>query len=165
MASVTLAAAIAPPVLAAGIWLYWDQLAGQAMGNLARMYDPTSLGLLARLGGFALFLFGAGLQAYGLLGLRQTFLEAAVGRALSTKAVNGFRRFALVALAMVVFGIVQHTVLVAILSASDASQPGALSFQLGTNELKALFMALLLVFVAHVFAEAKSAKDENESFL
>ena len=165
MAHVTLLAAVALPLATAAIWIFWDQLAPRGVGNLVHFYDVTSLGLLARLAGFSLFLFGAGVQAYGLLGLRRTFQEAAAGNALSARAVLGFRRFAWVALAMVFIGIVQQTGLIAIISASDPARPGALSINLGTNELKALFMALLLVFVAHVFAEAKKTKDENAAFL
>ncbi len=162
---ITLIAAIALPVAAAAIWLFWNELATYATGNLQLVYDVRGLGVGARFAGFALFLASAAIQAYGLLGLRQTFLEAAEGRTYTASALNGFRRFAWVSLIMVFVGIVQQTGLIVILSLSDPSHQGALSVQFGTSELKALFMGLLLVFVAHVFAEGKQAKDENDAFL
>jgi len=165
LSQITLIAAITLPVATAIIWLFWNELAAYAAGNLQHVYDVRELGAGARFAGFALFLVGAAIQAYGLLGVRRTFLEAAAGRAYSARAINGFRRFAWVSLIMVFMGIVQRTGLIVILSISDPSNQGALSVQFGSNELKALFMGLLLVFVAHVFAEGKQAKDENETFL
>ena len=165
MAHVTLAGAILLPLLAVMIWLFWNHLAPIASGNLQHAFDLTSLGVGARLAGFGIFLIGALTQAYGLLGLRRTFQEASRGRSLSSKSINGFRRFAWVTLAMVFFGILQRTALIIIVSLSDPAHQGTLSVQVGTNELKALFIALLLVFVGHVFADGKRAKDENEAFL
>ena len=165
LAQLTLAAVVALPCIAAAIWLFWDQLAPAAAGDLARHYDPTALGAGARAAGFGLSLAGALLQAYGLLGVRRTFLEAAESRPLSASSVNGFRRFAWVSLAMAFVTVVQRTGLVVILSMSDPSKPGALSFSLGTPDLKAIFTGLLLVFVAQVFSHGKTAKDENDAFL
>ncbi len=165
LAHITLAGALALPVIAAAIWLFWDQLSALAAGQYGLVYDLASPGTGAKLGGFALFLAAALIQGYGLMGLRITFLEAAAGHALSDPAVNGFRRFAWVSFIMVFVALVQRTGLIMILSISDPEHPGALSIQFGTDELKAMFMALLLVFVAHVFSEAKRAKQENDSFL
>ncbi len=165
LSHITLIAAIALPVAAGAIWLFWNDLPAYAAGNLQHVYDVRGLGVGARFVGFGLFLAGAAIQAYGLLGVRRTFLEAAEGRAHSARAISGFRRFAWVSLIMVFVGIVQRTGLVMILSMSDPSHQGALSVQFGTNELKALFMGLLLVFVAYIFMEGKQAKDENEAFL
>ncbi len=165
MAHVTLAGAILLPLLAVVIWLFWGQLASMASANLQHVFDLTSLGVGARLAGFGIFLVGALAQAYGLLGLRQTFQEAAQGRSFSSKSISGFRRFAWITLAMVFFGILQRTGLIVIFSLSDPAHQGALSVEIGTNELKAFFIALLLVFVSHVFADGKRAKDEIETFL
>lgn len=165
LARITLAAVVALPVLTAAIWVFWDQLAPHAAGGPAQFYDATALGIGARFAGFTLFLAGALIQAYGLLGVRRTFLEAAHGRALSNSSVSGFQRFAWVSLIMVIYGVFQRTALIALLSMSDPRHEGALSIQIGSPELKAIFMGLLLVFVAHVFAEGKDAKDENEAFL
>ncbi len=165
LAHLTLLGAAALPLMALAIWFFWDQLAPHAVGNLQYAFDVTNIGVGARLSGFTLSLAGAVIQAYGLLGLRQTFLEAAEGRSLSARAVKGFRRFAWVTLAMVFVGIIQHTGLIVILSLSEPGREGTLSFQFGTNEIKALYIGALLVFVAHVFAEGKQAKEENEAFL
>ncbi len=165
LAMLTLFGAVAMPVTAALIWLFWDHLAPLASAGLPRAYDVTSLGAGARLAGFGLSLLGAAVQSYGLLGVRRTFLEAAAGRPLSAPAVGGFRRFAWVSLTMVFVEVVQRTGLIAIVSASDPNFRGALSIEVGTNELGGLFMGLLLVFVAHIFAEGKRASDENAAFL
>ena len=97
--------------------------------------------------------------------MRQCFLEAADGKALSQRSVSHFRRFAWVVLISVIYGIVQRTGLVMIVSLDDGMPGGSLSIQLGTGELKAAFIGLLLVFLAHVYAQGAAAKAENEAFL
>ena len=165
LATLALIGVIAFPMMAAAIWLFWDHLAPLAATNLPSAYDLTSLDASARLAGFGLSFAGAAIQSYGLLGLRRTFLEAAQGHALSARAVEGFRTFAWVSLILVFVGIIQRAGLIAVISSSDPAYQGALSIQFGSNELGAAFMGLLLVFVAHVFAEGKKAKDENDAFL
>ena len=136
-----------------------------AAGNFPQIYDVTTLGAGARIGGFVLFLAIALVKAFGLLGVRRTFLEAAQGRAYSTRAIGGFKRLAWISVIMVLLAVFQENVLILIIFLSDPSQQGALSIQFGTDEIKALFMVLLLVFVAHVFTQGKDAKDENDAFL
>ncbi|MEO0399906.1 MAG: hypothetical protein AAF224_10860 [Pseudomonadota bacterium] len=165
LATLTLLAAIALPLSAAAIWLLWNALAPYAAGNLQHVYDLTTLGVGARVAGFLVLLFGATIQAYGLLGVRRTFLEAAAGRAYSDRSLSGFKRFAWISVLMVFIGIAQQTGLIAIFSVSDPSHMGALSIQFGSNELKSLFTGALFVFVAHIFMEGKRAKDENEAFI
>lgn len=161
----TLLGAFALPLMAVVIWLFWGQLAPYAAGNLQHAFNLSGLSVGGKLAGFTLSLIVAAIQAYGLLGLRATFLEAKAGNPLSERAINGFRRFAWVALVMVFMGIIQRTGLIVIFSLSDPVHQGMLDIKVGSNELKALFMGLLLVFVAYVFAEGKRAKDENETFL
>ena len=165
MAHVTLIGAIALPAFAFIVWGFWDDLAALSAEGLVQTYDPTQMGLLARLAGFLVFFIAALIQAFGLLGLRETFLEGAAGTPLSARAVFGFRRFAWVSLIMVFVGIIQHTVLVLLLSVSDPSTMGALSIQVGSKELGGLFTGLLLIFVAHVFSLGQRAQDENAGFV
>lgn len=157
--------AVLLPMSAIGIWLYWDQLAPLAAGNLNDEFDLQALSTLERMAGFSVSIAGAMIQAYGYLGLRQTFREAAVGRALSELSIRGFRRFAWITLISVLVGVIQRTLWIVIFSISDATQDDRIDIQLGSGELKALFVGLLLVFVAHVFVEGKRAKDENDSFI
>lgn len=165
LAQATLVGAAALPVLAAATWLFWDWVAPVAAANLPVAVDPLSLGVAGRLAGFVLFMLTAAIQSYGLLGLRRTFQEAARGRVFSSRSVNGFRRFAWISLIMVFIGVVQQTLLIVILTVGGAAGQGALSIQLGSNELKAFFTALMLVFIAQVFAAGKQASDENKTFL
>ena len=165
LALMALLGAAAFPFMATGIWLFWDQLAPLSAKGLPEAYDLTSLDFRARLAGYGLFLSGALIQSYGLLGLRRTFLEAAQGQPLSTRAVDGFRIFAWVSLIMVFVGIIQRAGLIAIISVSDPAYQGVLAIGLGSREFGGFFTGLLFVFVAHVFAEGKKAKDENETFL
>lgn len=101
--------AIALPLSALPVWIFWDSLASSASANLGHAFDLTALGPVARLAGFTVSMAGALLWSYGLLSLRRTFREAASGRPLSKDAVIGFRRFAWVALIMVFVGIAQNT--------------------------------------------------------
>ncbi len=165
LASVTLIAAIAQPVFIASVWLFWGVYSEIAPSNLSGAFDPQALGLAGRLAGFAVSFVGTLVGVYGLLGLRQTFLEARDRRAFSEKSLQGFRRFAWVSLFLVFYGVIQHSALFAIFSIADPAMPAGISVKFGTPEIKAIFAATLLVFVAGIFAETKNIKDENDSFL
>jgi len=158
LAHLTLVAVVLLPLIAAGTWIFFDQFAPYYG------FDLQPLGATTRGIGLLLYLTIALIHAYGLLGVRQTFLEAATGRALSKKSVLGFRRFAWVSLTLVLLKELRHTGTVVILSASNPDTPGSLSFQFGSPQISALFTALLLVFVAYVFTEGKRAREENDSF-
>lgn len=154
-------AAFAMPLVAAGIWLFWDDLAPLAQTGL----DVTAMGPGARAAGFALALGAALLHAYGLLGLSQTFAEGAAGRALSAKSVAGFRRFAWIALLLVPIRVALYSANVMLVTMSDSVPGTQLAIKLGTPEISAFFTALLLVFTAQVFAQGHALQQENEAFI
>lgn len=164
LALLTLVLSIALPLFAISSWLFIEDLAGLAQGVAATQLQNIEINLPYRLAGLGIALLGAGVQAYGLLALRQTFLEAAAARYLSTKAINGFRVFAWVSVAMVAYGILQHSAYGVIFSLA-ADGPGALSLRFGTSEFSALFVSLLFVFCAHLFAIGREAEQENAAFL
>jgi len=161
---ITLVGAIIIPAIAVGVWLFWEQVAPYIKGNLANSFD-LNLSVGERVIGFSISLVGAVIHVYGLLSLRTTFLEAKKGNPLSSKAIQGFQRFALTTLITVFVGIIQYTSYLLLFSLNGSFDKGTISIQFGSNELKALFMALLLIFVAHIFAEGKRAIDENKSFV
>jgi len=165
LSHVTLIAAFALPIAATVIWIFWTDLAHLAAGNISSVYSLGDLSAISRFAGFILFFTIALIQSYGLLGLHHTFTEALEGRAFSERALSGFQRFAWISMISIFLGIIQRTGLILILSISDPTKQGALSIQFGSAEIKALFGGLLLVFVTHVFADGKHAKDENEGFL
>ncbi len=164
MVWITSFAAVALPVLTIMIWIYIKDL-GVSSGTVRPQYDLTSLSLTARLLGFVICFIGAGIMTYGLLALRRTFQEAAAGRGLSLTAVVNFRRFALVTLVTAFYGILQNTLLSIVFTMGRPGQETQLSIMLGTPEVKALFTALLFVFVAHIFAAGRKAEEENAQFL
>ena len=165
MAFIALLAAVALPVIAAAGWIFLDKLAELAVGSIGVYFEADTVGTTARFIGFMVAAAGACLQAFGLLGLRRMFLEAAKGRWLSMAAIAGFRRFAWVSVAMVLVGIVQQSAYSAILTMGHPTRPGELAVSLGSNEVKALFTALLLVFAVHVFTAGRRAEEENAAFL
>ena len=161
----TLAGAVALVAMAVATWLFWAHLAPYVAGNLQYRFNVNGLTTSERLIGFTISFIGAMIHSYGLLSLRQTFCEAALGNPLSEKAIRGFRRFAWVTLIMVFVGILQRTGLIVLFSLSDLTQQGRIDIQLGSRELKSAFLGLLLVFAAQVFVEGKRAKDENQAFI
>lgn len=114
---------------------------------------------------FVLLVIPTAFSCWGLLGLRKTFLEAADGRTFSTPAVSGFRRFALVSLIVVYANVIIEPAIFAILTYADPNQPGSLSIEFGSEEIEAIFNAIMIFFAAHVFVLAKQAKDENDAFI
>jgi len=164
-AKVTLLGALIFPLLSFVVWGFWDQFSALIFRDMNYAFDLNLLTATDRLLGFGVSIIGALIQSYGLLGLRETFLQAANGQALSSQAINGFRRFAWVTLIMVFLSIIQRAAYVAIFSTSDPAFQGMLEIQLGSPELNGLFMGFLLVFVALVFDEGKKTKEENDAFL
>ncbi|RJY09890.1 DUF2975 domain-containing protein [Aurantiacibacter aquimixticola] len=162
MATLTTIGIAASLIIGPVIWLFFIEWAAAAsrFGS-----QPQSFSTDLRLAGAFIALMGGIVRAYGLLGLRRTFTEAASKRPLSKRAVVGFRRFARVELLMVPIGIVQFSAFGYVVSLSDNIDGGSVSIRFGTPELGAFFIALLLAFAAEVFAEGRRAADENASFL
>jgi len=120
---------------------------------------------LVTLSVFTLDLARALLMAFGLLGLRITFLEAAQSNALSQRAINGFKRFAWVSfLLLLINPFINFTMFLIRAFADPTSLGGKISFSF-EEIFKDLFMGLLLIFVAYIFAEGRRVQDENERFL
>ena len=165
LAQLSLIAALLIPLFSVSVLIFWEFYVTASLSPQVAQFDLLNMSFGVKIAVFALSLVGALLQAYGLLGLRNTFLEAAENRALSAKAVGGFRRFAWLTLAMVFYGIFHHSALIVVLSLADPFSPGQLSISLGSNEAKALFLGLLLVFVAQVFAQGREAVEENQAFV
>jgi hypothetical protein len=165
MAKITFVGIIALPLLSASLWLAPDLYSDWLRGTLGLGEDKSGIALSARFAGCAVSLAGAGLQVYGLLGLRRTFQETAAGHWLSLRSVTSFRRFAWVSVAIVPVGIIQASAYSAILSAGNPSIQNVLTVSIGSAEVTALFTALAFVFAAHVFAAGRKAEAENESFV
>lgn len=164
LAMLTLVTAIVLPLFAIGSWLFIEDIAEFSLSDEAKLLRGVDLTLSYRLAGLAIALIGAGVQSFGLLALRQTFLEATAGQYLSKKAINGFKVFAWVSVAMVIYGVLQHTGYIIIFSLAGDG-PGQLSLNIGTPELSALFVALLFVFCAHLFEVGREAEQENATFV
>lgn len=164
-AKVALLGAVMFPVLSLMTWIFWEQFAPLISRDMNYVFNLNALSNLDRVFGFCVSILGALIQAFGLLGLRETFLEAADGHLLSDKAIKGFRRFAWITLLMVFVGIMQRAAYIIIFSISDPAHQGILEIQLGSPELYGIFIGCLLVFVALVFDEGKRSKEENDAFL
>lgn len=162
MAALTIIAIVGSVAFGPIIWLFFiDWAAAEAGLRLQSRSFSTDL----QVAGAAIALIGGLVRAYGLLGLHRTFTEAARRRPLSESAVLGFRRFARVELLMVPLAIAQLAAFGYIVSLTDNFAGGSVSIRFGTPELGSLFLALLLVFAAEVFAEGKRAADENATIL
>ena len=162
MALASLIGAVTVVLLGPLMWLVFFDFVVAGMGPPFVAADFTTTD---RLLGALVALTGGVVRAYGLLGLRRTFLEAAQGHALSATAVGGFRRFARVEVAMVLLGVAQAALYGAIATAASPALEGALPIRFGTPEIGALFIALLLMFATEIMAQGQRAADENARFL
>ena len=123
---VTLCIGYLLPVSAIAIWVFWDELAPLAAGNLQYNFDLMGLSMLERIAGFSISLTGAVIHSFGLFGLAHTFSEASQGFPYSQKALNGFRRFAWITMCMVPVGVLQNTLFIILYSLSDPKHQGTL---------------------------------------
>jgi hypothetical protein len=115
--------------------------------------------------GWLVALLTAAPTVIALWSVRRTFLEAGAGRAFSEASVRGFRRFAWASLAAVLAGMIGESatgLAVTVLSPEIQNQ---LSIGIGSEEVGRAFGALLLVSVAHMFAEGRQMAEDVEGLL
>ncbi|MEM6585774.1 MAG: hypothetical protein AAF692_08475 [Pseudomonadota bacterium] len=144
------------------LWLFFVD---QPVGAMGEVYESADFTMTDRLLGAGVALVGAVIRAYGLLGLRTTFLEARDGRPLSVASIHGLRRFARVEVVMVLVGALQTGLFGAIATAANDSVQNELAIRFGSAEAGALFIALLLMFAAQIMAEGQKAVQENAAFV
>jgi hypothetical protein len=101
----------------------------------------------------------------GFMGLKQTFDEAAQARWLSEKSVAGFQRFAWANLALICYEVFGGAFLVTYIRLQQIPNQISFMFGLTTEFFTALFIALAILVVAHIFAAGKTAYEENQSFV
>lgn len=100
-----------------------------------------------------------------LWSVRRTLLECAAGRTFSPRSVRSFRRFAWASLiAVPATNLAQSLSGVAVTTLSPKIE-NALSFGLSSDEIVRVFSALLLVAVAHMFAEGRRMAEDVEGLL
>ena len=143
----------------------WLVFVDQPVGAMGEVYENADFTMTDRLLGAGVALVGAVIRAYGLLGLRTTFLEARDGRPLSVASIHGLRRFARVEAIMVLVGALQAGLYGAIATAANDAVQNELAIRFGSAEAGALFIALLLTFAAQVMAEGQKAVQENAAFV
>lgn len=157
-----MAAAILIPV---GIWMSPADYGVETWIDGLAAPQIAALSEGQRAAGLSVSLIGALLQAVALWLLRQTFLEGARGEWFSLKAVRSFRRFAWLLLILVFVGIFQATAISVIASADNPPGEHSISIGVGSREMGALFNALLMLFVAQMFAAGREADEENAAFI
>lgn len=140
-------------------------LSQAASGWGVALADPAAVTTPALVAGWLIALLGSAPVMVGLWNVRRTFLESAEGRPFSDASVRSFRRFAWASLIAVIAVIVERSATgVAITSLSPDLQ-NQLSVGLGSEDFSRLFSALLLVAVAHMFADAKRLAEDVEGLL
>jgi len=165
MAVITLMGAVALPIFQGGAWIFLDEFTALGVDDWGFSFDAASISTPARIAGFLVAVSSACIQAFGLMAVRATFMEAALGRALSLRAVVQFRRFAWISVVMVFVGIIQNSAYSVIFSWGNPEGSRQLEIEFGSNELSTLFVALLFMFVAHVFATGRKIEEENATFI
>lgn len=127
--------------------------------------DPTQITTSALFVGWIISLIGATPMVIGLWSVRRTFLESAEGRPFSDASVRSFRLFAWASLAAVLAAVVERTATGLAVSVLSPDIQNQLSIGLGSEDFSRLFGALLLVAVAHMFAEGKRLAEDVEGLL
>lgn len=165
MAWLCVAGMILIPALAVSVWLL-PGLAGNVTLNVARAdVDASSLGPAQRLLGLAVSLMLAGVQVAALWFLRQAFVEGGRGVWFSLRAVRSFRRFAWLTLILVPLNVAQDSAMSVITTMNNPAGERMLSIGFGSDNFRALFTALVMLFVAHMFAAGREVDEENAAFI
>lgn len=159
---VGMALAVLMPTL---IWLLPGLFPANLFTESASLSEIVEMSAGQRATALAVALVGAALQVAALWSLRRTFLEGASGRWFSLEAVRSFRRFAWLSLVLVFVGVLQASAMSVISTWHLGNGQRSLSIGFGSEEARDLFSALLLLFVAHMFAEGREVDEENASFI
>jgi hypothetical protein len=154
LAGMSLIGMVAVPLIVAVIWL-----APSPVGIFPNA-DPA-----LRLAAFGVAMASAAVRVAALWFLRRVFLEGAAGRWFSLPAVRNFRRFAWATLALVFIRIAEGSATSVILSLPNPPGERAFSIAAGSVDIGALFTALLMLFVAHIFVVGREADEEAAAFL
>lgn len=104
-------------------------------------------------------------QIVGLLGLRRTFAAAARGEYFSVDAVGGFRRFAWSTVWIVPVNIIQRSLTLAYVTWLDPAMPNILTIDVGSDDFRALVLAMLFLFVAQIFSIGRRVDEDVRSIL
>jgi hypothetical protein len=127
--------------------------------------EPSQITPAALAAGWVIALVGAVPPMIGLWSVRRTFLENAQGRPFSEASVRGFRRFAWASLIAMVVAIVERSATGVAVSVLSPDIQNVLSIGFGSEDVSRLFGALLLVAVAHMFAEGRRLAEDVEGLL
>ncbi len=165
MANATLVMMVLAPTVTASVWIFFDALPPDTFVPLGLDYDPTQVGVGARLVGFLVMMVPTAIGLYGLAHLRRTFLESAAGVPFSQPSVDGFRHFAWAVLFYVISVPIMKAALSVVLSFHFPPGQRVLAIQLSSHDVVGLFLAGLLVAVGHLFAQARAIAEENASFV
>lgn len=151
-----------------------EQLVGDVTANMLSqaasgwgvpIADPASVTTSALVAGWLIALLGSAPVMVGLWSVRRTFLESAEGRPFSDVSVRSFRRFAWASLIAVIAVIVERSATGMAITSLSPDLQDQLSIGLGSEDFSRLFSALLLVAVAHMFADAKRMAEDIEGLL
>ncbi|RMF11557.1 MAG: DUF2975 domain-containing protein [Alphaproteobacteria bacterium] len=105
------------------------------------------------------------LMMWGLYHLRYMLLECRAGRYFSIPSVTHFRRFAWALLLYAAAMPVRSALTSVVLTWHNPPGERALALSFSSNELSALFTAVLFVIIAHILEEGRKIADENAGFL
>ncbi|SMF33023.1 Protein of unknown function [Tistlia consotensis] len=164
MALACLAAMIALPLLLTGAWL--------ALPELKRTWPPFAIlpipaepepGLMVA--GWLVLLLPLVVLLWGVHRLRRLFLHYAQGEVFSVDAALCLSGFARAVLVWALLQPLANGAAGAILTLGNPPGQRALALSLGTGELGALAIGLVLLVIGRVMREASRLADENASFV
>lgn len=157
---------ISLPLTAFATWLAPSIFSGPVKGSLTDGVEAAALldmGASQRLLALAVIGAGVALEVAALWFLRRTFVEGAHARWFSLASVRSFRRFAWLCVAMAIYAVV-HGAAMSVISTWHLEER-TLSIGFGTENAQFLFGALIMLFVAHMFAAGREVDEENAAIL
>lgn len=158
---VSVALAVAGPVILIGVWARFEAFAPSVMPGLR--LPELSPG--DRIGGYAISMLPAAIGMWGFFHLARLFGRFAEGDLFDADNAIRLRRFAVSLLAVIPAKIVAHALLSVWLT--RAAAPGARQLQISVSSTDVVLFAigLLMVALATVLREAAAIADENRQFV
>ncbi len=164
MAALCLAAMVALPLLLTLAWALLPAL-GPGWPPYAGLPIPPDPAVELMLAGYLVLLVPLAVLLRGVQRLRRLFQRYAAGEVFSTRTADCLAGFARAVLLWAVLQPVASALAGMLLTLDNPPGERALALSLGTGELGAVAIALVLLVIARVLREASRLAEENAAFV
>ena len=149
------------PLGLALIWINFEAIGPQMMGQLPAQIRFETLGFGTLLAGFAISMIPASVLIYGLVQLRRLFRNYSRGVIFSREQAARLRRFALASMLSVGLQIVSNSLLSVLLTFNNPPGMRQLAVSVSSDQLGTIFLGGVFLIIAWIMGEGSRLAEDN----